>query len=97
MPQAPTVTSVTFDQPSYQPGQLITATMTYTKGKSDLVNTLTGTATDPVTGLSGHLDQTFTIANQITDTTTPSVSDPPARTWTKVSDTGLVAIFTATA
>jgi hypothetical protein len=97
MPTAPTVFSITFDQSSYTPGSLITATVTYTKGMSDMVNTLTGTATDPVTGLQGHLDQTFTVANQITDTTTPSVSDLPGRTWTKQSDTGAVAVFTATA
>lgn len=97
MPVAPVVTSITFDHPSYAHGATITATVTYVKGLSDLAQTFTGVATDSLTGLSGSLVSTFTVAGVVTDATTPSASDAGLRTWSKTSDTGTVATFTATA
>lgn len=96
MSAAPSVTSITFDQTSYNPGQTITATVTYVDGTSDNVQSFTGVAVDSVTHLSGSLVVSFT--TELTDTgTTVAVSDTGNRTWTKVSDTGSVAKFTATA
>lgn len=95
MSTAPTVTSITFDQSSYNPGQTMTATVTYTAGISDNVQSFTGTATDSVTGLAGSLVVNFT--TEVTDVTAVTVSDTGNRTWTKISDTGSVAKFTATA
>lgn len=97
----PSITSVAFDKPSgYSPGDLITATVTYTAGSSQtpVTQTLTGTATDSVTGQSGQLTQTFTVAGApVSDDTSVEVSDTGSRTWTLVADTGTVATFTATA
>lgn len=92
---APSITSITFDKASYLPGNVITATVNYTVGTSDATQTLTGTATDSTTGKTGSLQVNFTV--QKNDTTTISVSDSGNRTWTKVSDNGSVAQFTATA
>lgn len=94
---SPTVTGITFDQPSYAPGATITATVTYTAGASDTQLTFTGVATDPNTGTSGQMEGTFTV--QASDPTTVTVSDSGNRTWTQVpgSDTGTQVQFTATA
>jgi ribosomal protein L19 len=92
---APTITSISFDKTTYLPGDTITATVNYTQGTSDSIQTLTGTVTDSTTGRTGTLQQTFTV--QVKDTTTVSVTDSGNRTWTKASDTGSVAKFTATA
>lgn len=97
MPTAPVVSSITFDKTSYVKGTLITATVTYAHGDSDTSQAFTGTATDSVTGLSGQLTVNFTVASGTSDATTVTASDAGARTWTKVSDTGTVAVFTATA
>ena len=92
---APSIGSITFDKSSYNPGDTITATIDYTPGTTAKTQTLTGTAIDSVSGLTGTLTQTFTI-NQ-PDATSLTVTDSGARTWTKQSDTGTVAKFTAAA
>jgi hypothetical protein len=101
---SPSITSISFSSLSYTPGQVITATVTYVKGTSETsattTQTLTGTVTDSVTGQIGMLTQTFTtsvIGPAVSDATVPSVSDSGSRTWTKTSDTGTVATFTAIA
>ena len=94
-PSAPSITSIVFDQTGYNLGQLITVTVTYVPGTSNSVQTFTGTAKDSTTGKTGTLSVNFTVI--INDSTIVSVSDSGNRTWTKVSDTGTVAIFTATA
>jgi hypothetical protein len=94
-PTPPVISGITFDKTSYNPGDVITATVTYVPGSSSSVQNLTGTATDSVSGATGTLQVTFTVVTK--DTTTVSVSDTGSRIWTKKSDTGTVAVFTATA
>lgn len=92
---APAITSITFDKASYAPGDTITATVDYTGGTSDVTQTFTGTATDSTTKETGTLQVTFTVTEP--DQTTISVADSGGRVWTKISDTGSIAKFTATA
>lgn len=92
---APSITSITFDKASYNPGDTITATVDYVAGTSAATQTFTGTATDSTTGESGTLQVSFTVNEN--DSTTVTVTDGGGRTWTKISDTGSIAKFTATA
>ena len=98
---APSITSIVIvPSGTITPGALITATVTYVPGSSEtpVTQTLTGVATDSTTGQTGQFTQSFTVAGPtVTDPTAVTVSDTGARTWTKTSDTGTVAIFTATA
>lgn len=87
---APTV-SVVLDKASYAIGAKITATVTYSDPDAKTV-TLSGTATDAEGNASP-----FTGSFAISDPVTLAVSDDGKRVWTKVSDTGGVAVFTATA
>jgi len=91
---APSITSVTFDKASYVPGQLINATVTYVPGTADTTLTFTGTVTDSA-GQTGELTAQFvTTANS---PSTVTAADSGNRTWTKISDSGTVAVFQATA
>lgn len=92
---APSITSITFDKAAYNPGDTITATVNYVAGTSNVTQTFTGTATDSKTNQTGTLQVTFTVVES--DTTSVAVSDQGTRTWTKISDTGSVAKFTAVA
>lgn len=95
-PAAPVITSITFDQPAYSPGQTITATVTFTPGTSASTTSFSGTATDSVTAKTGKLSVTFTTV--IPDATTVSVADTGNHAWTQTSATGgTQATFTATA
>lgn len=94
VPAAPVVNSVTFDQTAYSPGETITATVAYSPGTQDSTQTFTGVATDSG-GLTGQLVVNFVTV--IASATTASASDSGGRTWTKVSDSTGVAVFTATA
>lgn len=91
-PAPPSISSVTFDQPSYAPGQTVTATVTYVPGTSAVTKAFTGTVTDSTTGATGTLTVNF--AGLMNDPTTPAVSDSASHVWTKVSDSGTVAVFT---
>lgn len=95
--QAPVVSSVTFDKSAYNRGDTITATVNYVPGKSDANQTFTGVGTDSVTGLTGMLAVSFTIANGLTDATSVAVFDGAGRTWVKTSDSGTVAVYTSVA
>ncbi len=92
---APVVSSITFDKTGYTPGQTVIATVNYAPGVSGQAQTFTGTATDAATGQQGTLSVSFTV--NANDSTTIAVSDSGSRTWTKASDSGTVAVFTATA
>lgn len=97
----PSITSIAITPGgSITPGTIITATVTYVQGTSQApaTQTLTGIVTDSVTGQTGQLTQTFTVSSStISDPTTVLVADTGNHTWTKISDSGTIAIFTATA
>jgi hypothetical protein len=98
---APSITSIVITPAgTIPPGTLITATVTYVPGTSTMavIQTLTGTVTDSATGQTGQLTQTFTVQGAVVqDPAMLSVADTGNRTWTKTSDNGTVAVFTATA
>lgn len=92
---APVVSSITFDQAAYNVGDKITVTVNYTAGTSGTSQSFTGTAKDSSTGKSGTLTVNFSVLKS--DTTTLTVTDTGSRTWALVTDSGSVAVFTATA
>lgn len=87
---APTVT-VSLDKPTYAPGEKMTLTVNYADADTKTI-TLTVVATDAAGNTSAP-----TTVNAVIDPVGLTVTSSPARTWTKVSDTGSVAVFTATA
>lgn len=92
----PQVTSISFDQARYEPGDVVTATVTYVPGYPQApAAQVTASALDEVTGLAGQAGSGFTVAAP--DVTTVTLADTGGRTWVKVSDTGTVAVFTSTA
>lgn len=86
----PTVTA-SLNKPAYVPGEVITLTVNY--GDTD---TKALTVTVSVTDSAGNSSAPVTV-NAVVDPLTLTVSSSPVRTWTKVSDSGSVAVFTATA
>lgn len=94
-PTAPVISTITFDQVSYTPGQTMHATVDYSPGTSPVTHSFTGNAVDGATGLTGDLVVNFITV--INDSTVVSAADSGSRTWTKVSDSGTVAVFSATA
>ncbi len=93
---APVITSVTFDQASYPPGAKITATVNYTPGSSQVSFTASITVTDSANGQTASKSAGFAVT-EADPTSVTGFSDTGSRTWTKVSDSGGVAVFTATA
>lgn len=85
----PTLTA-SLDKLSYAPGEKMTLTVTYADADNATVSfTVTGVDSD------GN-DAVVTVQRRTLDPVTLTVSDP-GKTWTKVSDNGSVAVFTATA
>jgi hypothetical protein len=78
-----TITAVTFDQPSYAPGQKVTMTV---QGSWQEATTVTVTTPDGASGTG-----TFDVIEPVT------VDDPSGRVWTLVSNSGTEAVLTATA
>lgn len=85
----PTV-SASLDKASYATGATITLTVNYSDP-----NTKALTVTVTVADATGSSSPVTAVA--VIDPATTTVSDTGNRTWTKVSDTGSVAVFTATA
>jgi hypothetical protein len=82
--------SASLDKIAYAVGELMTLTVTYSDPDTDQVQ-----VTITVTDQSGNQSAPTTVTAVI-DPLTVGVTDPD-RTWTKVSDNGSVAVFTATA
>lgn len=86
----PTV-SASLNKSSYAPGETMTLTVSYGDADTKTMS-VTVTATDSQ-GNTG----TSTPVSVVIDPTTLSVSDSLGKTWTKASDSGTVAVFTAVA
>lgn len=94
------IDSMTFDQPSYNPGDPITLTVDYTPDVAG-TNPTPFTATTVITNsagaetASGNAD--FTVNEPVAGGDTLATTDTGGRTWAETSDTGSVAVFAATA
>ncbi len=96
------INSLTFDQPSYTPGELITLTVAYTPDSPSVVpTTFTATATisDSAGNPLGSASAPFVVNVSQPAGDTVAVTDDGGRTWTETpgSDTGSSVVFTATA
>jgi hypothetical protein len=96
------IDSMTFDQPAYNPGDLITLDIAYTPDTPSVVPT-TFTATAVITDSGGN-QVASSAAPFIVNVAQPagdvvSVTDDGNRAWTETpgSDTGSSVVFTATA
>jgi transcriptional regulator of nitric oxide reductase len=87
---SPTVTAG-LDRASYALGALMTLTVTY--GDTDRQSMI---VTVTVTDAEGNSSAPVSLPVVI-DPLAIAVTSVPSRAWTKVSDTGAVAVFTATA
>jgi hypothetical protein len=94
------IQSITFDQASYAPGDTITLTADYTPDQPGSAPT-TFSATVTITDASGtavaNASAPFTVAEPVAGGDVVSVSDDGGRAWAQQSDSGSVAVFTATA
>lgn len=93
------IDTMTFDQPAYAPGDTITLTIGYTPDTPS-VTPVTQTATVSLNDPSGTMlsaDTADFVVNQLAPGDTLAVTDTGSRQWTQVSDSGTVAVFTATA
>ena len=94
------IDSITFDEPSYAPGDTITVTVGYTPDIPAVVPT-TFTDTSTLTDASGNVVATntapFVINIPQASGDVAGNSDSDGHTWATVSDTGSVAVFTTTA
>lgn len=88
---APTVTA-SLNKTAYAPGELMTLTVTYADADRKTL-TVTVTVEDTQAGTAPATAK----ATAVIDPLTVTVEDDGGRTWTKQSDSGLVAVFTATA
>jgi hypothetical protein len=94
------IDSMTFDQASYNQGDTITLTVDYTPDVPGVTPT-TFTATSVVTNSAGEQTATSS-ADFVVNVAQPggdtvATTDTGGRTWTEISDSGTVAVFTATA
>lgn len=87
----PTV-SASLDKSSYSVGDKITLTVTYSDADNKTFN-----VTVVVTDSDGNTSAPVTLPVVLSDKVTVTVTDSDGRNWTKVSDNGSVAVFTATA
>ncbi len=88
---APTV-SASLNEATYAPGEMMTLTVNY--GDPDRQTlTITVTVEDTEAG-TGPATAT---ATAVIDPLTVTVVDSAGKTWTKQTDTGTVAVYTATA
>jgi hypothetical protein len=94
------ITSMTFDQADYAPGDVVTLTVDYVSDAAG-VNPVTATATATVTDSAGAVTATdsapLVVNEPVSAGDVVSVTDTGSRVWTEVSDSGSVAVFTSTA
>lgn len=86
----PVVTSVQYDKATYAVGETMTATMTYSDADTRVI-TGTGKVVD-ASGNQGTMSTTVLL-----DPSTTSFTDNEGRVYTKQTDNGSIAVFTATA
>lgn len=94
------IDSMSFDQPAYNPGDPVTLTIGYTPDTPSVVPT-TFNATASITDSGGNVVAT-SVAPFVINVAQPSgdqvsVTDDDNHTWAEASDSGSVAVFTATA
>ncbi len=87
----PTLTA-SLDKATYAPGAKMTLTVSYADADND-----TGSITVVVTDAAGNKSDPVTVPYSVADPVTLSVTDDSGHTFTKVSDAGGVAVYTATA
>lgn len=88
---APTV-SAALNKSTYAPGETMTLTVTYADPDQS-----GGTVTVIVTDESGNASAPATVPYSIADSVTVAVSDSASHVFTKTSDNGRVATYTAKA
>jgi len=96
------INSLSFDQPSYTPGDLITLTIGYTPDSPSVVpTTFTATATisDSAGNPLGSASAPFVVNVSQAAGDVVSVTDDGSHTWTETpgSDTGSSVVFTTSA
>lgn len=97
------IQSITFDQPSYTPGQVITLTVNYTAdtpaagGGTPQVLTATVVITDSTGVQTASASAPFTVTTGGAPGDVVSVTDTGNHTWAQQSDSGSVAVFTTMA
>ena len=94
------ITSMSFDQPAYSPGDTMTLTVDYV-ADTPSVNPVTGNALASITDAGGTITASdsapFVVNEPVAAGDVVSVTDDGGRAWTEVSDSGSVAVFSATA
>jgi hypothetical protein len=86
------VVVASLNKASYAPGEVMVLTVNYGDVDNQAI-TVTVVATDA----SGNASAPVTVTANIMDPVSVAVSSVPARVWTLVSDTGVVAVYTAVA
>ena len=87
----PTV-SASLDRAVYAPGAVMTLTVRYGDTDNQVF-----TVEVVVTDADGNRSAPATVTATIADPLAVSVTDSEARAWTRISDTGSVAVYTARA
>lgn len=83
--------SASLDSATYAKGDLMTLTVTYGDADQETL-AITVSVTDSSGNTTGPVG-----VSAVIDPLTLEVTDASGRTWAKVSDTGMVAVFQATA
>jgi hypothetical protein len=94
------IQSITFDQAAYNPGDTITLTVDYTAdvpGTTPTTFMATVNVTDSTGAVTATASAPFVINVPAAGGDVVSVTDTDGHTWTQVSDSGSVAVFTTIA
>lgn len=88
--------TVSFDRPSYSPGDTMKMTISVAAGERDQYKNTPGTVHIEVPGV-GAADATYTLKQKLPDPVPVTVDDPSGKVWTVVTDNGVTQVRTATA